>query len=110
MSATTKVKVLGSHTALAVPLPTALAERELAVNTVDKKLYTKNSLGQVVELYSQKADSHSPTFTGVPTTPTASSIVNSDQIASTAFVQGHITNLTNLIATLEARVTLLEGA
>ena len=41
-------------------------------------------------LESAKADKNSPSFTGTPTAPTASSSTNSTQIATTAFVQGLI--------------------
>ena len=41
------------------------------------------------ELYAPKA---SPTLTGTPTAPTASSGTNSTQIATTAFVQGAVSS------------------
>lgn len=48
---------------------------------------------------SSKADLASPAFTGVPTTPTATSTTNTAQIASTAFVQTAIASaLTGIIA------------
>jgi len=40
-----------------------------------------------------KADKASPTFTGVPLAPTASSGTNTTQIATTAFVQGELDTL-----------------
>lgn len=43
---------------------------------------------------SGKADLASPTFTGTPSAPTASSGANSTQIATTAFVQGAIASAT----------------
>lgn len=45
-----------------------------------------------------KADKASPTFTGTPAAPTASSGTNSTQIATTAFVQTAITTASNTIA------------
>ena len=41
---------------------------------------------------STKADTASPTFTGTPAAPTASSTTNTTQIATTAFVQTAVTN------------------
>jgi hypothetical protein len=44
-----------------------------------------------------KADTASPTFTGTPTAPTAATVTNSTQIATTAFVQAAIgSSLSNL--------------
>ncbi len=41
----------------------------------------------IASAISSKADTNSPTFTGTPLTPTASSTTNNTQIASTAFVK-----------------------
>lgn len=41
----------------------------------------------IASAISSKADSNSPTFTGTPTAPTATSNTNTTQIATTAFVQ-----------------------
>ena len=51
-----------SSTASAVPSAGALVQGELAVNVTDKKLYTKNSGGTVVELTGARTDT-AQTFT-----------------------------------------------
>lgn len=48
------------------------------------------------DLQSNKADLASPTFTGTPKAPTASSTTNTTQIATTAFVQSAISTKANL--------------
>jgi hypothetical protein len=48
MAATIKIK--NSATASAVPTTSDLVQGELAVNVTDKKLFTKNSVGDIVEL------------------------------------------------------------
>lgn len=45
----------------------------------------------IASAISSKADTNSPTFTGTPLAPTASSVTNNTQIATTAFVQTAIT-------------------
>ena len=47
-------------------------------------------IGNINDLDTNKAPLASPTLTGTPTTPTASSGTNTTQIASTAFVQGEL--------------------
>jgi hypothetical protein len=44
------IKLKQSSVANKVPLATDLAQGELAINTFDEKLYTKNSSGTVVHL------------------------------------------------------------
>lgn len=109
MSVDAKVQVIGSDVAGKAPLATDIAVRELAVNTTDKELYTKTPLGTVVKLYDHKANLTSPSLTGLPTAPTQPTLTNDTTIATTAFVQGHVATLVARIASLEARVTLLEG-
>lgn len=46
---------------------------------------------------SSKADINSPTFTGVPTAPTAARGTNTAQIATTEFVQGEIAQTSNVL-------------
>lgn len=47
----------------------------------------------IASAISSKADTASPTFTGTPAAPTAASGTNSTQLATTAYVQGEITDL-----------------
>ena len=54
------------------------------------KLATQQSIKAYADL---KAPIASPTFTGVPATPTASAATNTTQVASTAFVRTEVTNL-----------------
>ena len=44
------IKIKQSSVASKIPLATDLLQGELAINTIDEKLYTKNSVGDVVEL------------------------------------------------------------
>ena len=53
-----------------------------------------------------KADSASPTFTGTPISPTASSGTNTTQIATTAFVQAAI-SLLYPVGSIESQVVAL---
>lgn len=52
----TTIVTKNSSTASAVPSAGSLTQGELAVNVTDKKLYTKNSGGSVVELTGAKLD------------------------------------------------------
>jgi len=54
----------------------------------------------IASAISSKADTQSPTFTGTPATPTASSGTNTTQIASTAFVTSAVTAERSETATL----------
>ena len=54
------------------------------------KLATQQSIKAYADL---KAPIASPTFTGVPATPTASAATNTTQVASTAYVRTEVTNL-----------------
>jgi hypothetical protein len=92
-----------------VPLATDLEVAQIAVNTADGVLYVKRPNGVVVELYLSKADLDSPVFTGVPEAPTASGSTNNTQLATTAFVQGHVSTLNAAIAALDARLKLIGG-
>ena len=67
-----------SSTASAVPNPSDLVQGELAVNVADKKLYTKDNGGSVVELVSTNdfTDAEKTKLTGIETGATA------DQTAS----------------------------
>lgn len=47
----------------------------------------------VASAISSKADINSPTFTGTPAAPTATSVTNTTQVATTAFVQAVVTGL-----------------
>lgn len=95
-----------------IPLPSDLEVGELAVNLVDKKFYTKNPSGEVVEVGGAAAASaiewsnilhtpttlagygitdaapiDSPSLTGIPTAPTPDVVSNNNQIATTNFVK-----------------------
>ena len=62
-------------------------------DTIDVEVLNENftNIDALIKtLESAKADKNSPSFTGTPTAPTASSSTNSTQIATTAFVQGLI--------------------
>jgi microcystin-dependent protein len=52
----------------------------------------------LLELDTEKAPLASPALTGTPTAPTASAGTNSTQLATTAFVQGHVSTLNASIA------------
>ena len=92
-----------------VPLASDLEVAQLAVNTADGVLYVKRPNGVVIKLYLSKANLASPVFTGVPEAPTASGATNTTQLATTAFVQGHVSTLNAAIAALNARLTLIGG-
>lgn len=55
----TRVAVYRSETANEVPLSANLVVGELALNIVDKKIYTKNSVGDVVEVTNSNDHEHS---------------------------------------------------
>jgi hypothetical protein len=52
---------------------------------------------------SSKADTASPTFTGTPAAPTASSGSNTTQIATTAFVKAAVDTATGSLATMASQ-------
>ena len=69
-------------------------------------------IGNITDLDTYKAPLESPTFTGTPTTPTASLATDTTQIASTAFVQLHApihlsvtASAGNAITKSDARIT-----
>ena len=74
-----------------------LQEGEICYATDQDKLYVKegSSLVSTQADVSAKADVASPTFTGTPAAPTASSGTNTTQIATTAFVSGEISGKAN---------------
>lgn len=49
-----------------------------------------DEFNDIASAIASKADTSSPTFTGTPAAPTASSGTNTTQLATTAFVQGEI--------------------
>jgi hypothetical protein len=49
-----------------------------------------NELNAIASAISSKADTASPTFTGTPAAPTATSGSNTTQIATTAYVKGEV--------------------
>lgn len=60
-------------------------------------------LTAVASAISSKADTNSPTFTGTPLAPTASSGTSTTQIATTAFVQTAVTGATGALGTLSTQ-------
>jgi hypothetical protein len=60
----------------------------------------------IASAISSKADSNSPTFTGTPLAPTASSGTNTTQIATTAFVTTAVSSTTAIVAERTATATL----
>ncbi|QDH83708.1 hypothetical protein [Achromobacter phage Motura] len=57
------IQIKGSHTPGAVPLPSQLAERELAVNTADGKIFAKSSAGTIVVVGGLSASDLAPVAT-----------------------------------------------
>lgn len=94
-SATGFVRLTGSSTntpvaATGVPLLTmqygAGFASQIAVGLGSNKFYWRSQDTTVWNAWKEGASVDSPSFTGIPTAPTASSITNSTQIATTAFV------------------------
>ena len=88
----TPIQLYRTATANEVPAAGNLADGELAINTLDEKLYFKNSSGVVKEITSSAAPLASPAFTGNPTAPTAAQFDDDTSIATTAFVQRALGN------------------
>jgi hypothetical protein len=63
-------------------------------------------LTAVAAAIASKSDSNSPTFTGTPLAPTASSGTNNTQIATTAFVNNAVTTATSGLGTLSTKNTI----
>jgi hypothetical protein len=72
---------------------TDIQEGEICYATDQNKLYVKegSSLESTQADVAAKANTASPTFTGTPAGPTASTSTNTTQLATTAFVQQEIT-------------------
>lgn len=82
------IRLKRSLTASAVPAPSALVDGELALNLADRRLYAKDSGGNVFDLAGVLyAKLDSPALSGTPTSPTAAAGTATTQIASTAFVR-----------------------
>lgn len=78
-------------------------ESDVNVNTIDTTtLYTKTEVDNALAL---KSNINSPTFTGVPSAPTAAASTNTTQIATTAFVR---TEISNLVASAPAALDTLD--
>jgi len=78
----------------------------LPVGDPDKKVKgteIDNELNSIVNAIESKADSNSPTFTGVPAVPTATTGTSTTQAASTAFVQQEVTAATGSLGTLSTQ-------
>lgn len=78
-----------------VPNASNLVTGEVAINTTNGFAYTKTDAGNVVQIAANVdltpyAPLNSPALTGVPTAPTASVGTNTNQIATTNFVQSAI--------------------
>ena len=69
----TTIVTKNSSTAASVPSPSDLTQGELAVNVADKKLYTKDNGGSVVELVSTNdfTDAEKTKLTGIEASATA---------------------------------------
>jgi hypothetical protein len=57
----------------------------------------------IASAVSSKADTASPTFTGTPAAPTASSGTNTTQVATTAFVTAAVTAATGSLGTMSSQ-------
>ena len=68
-------------------LPTGNSGKIIRGTEIDTELTA------VASAVSSKADINSPTFTGTPAAPTATSVTNTTQVATTAFVQAVVTAL-----------------
>ena len=68
-------------------LPTGNSGKIIRGTEIDTELTA------VASAVSSKADINSPTFTGTPAAPTATSVTNTTQVATTAFVQAVVTGL-----------------
>lgn len=78
-------------------------ESDVNVTTIDiATLYTKTEVDNALAL---KSNLNSPTFTGIPSAPTAAAATNTTQIATTAFVR---TEISNLIASAPAALDTLD--
>lgn len=82
------IRLKRSTTSGLVHAASALVDGELAINLADRRLFAKDSAGEVFEIGgSGYALLDSPELTGTPTAPTAAPESNDNQLATTAFVQ-----------------------
>jgi hypothetical protein len=97
-----------SSTASAVPLSADLTQGELAVNVTDKKLYTKNSGGTVVQIGGDVTLTGSETLTNKTlTNPTVTNYVETPYSAnSSTAITLALTNGTVQIITLTGNATI----
>lgn len=82
------------------------AKDALPVGDANKKVKgveIDNEYNAIANAISTKADSNSPTFTGVPAVPTAITNTSTTQAASTAFVQQEITAATGSLGTMSTQ-------
>lgn len=81
------IKILKDSTGSNTIYPQTLAEAVFLKdeNTIESKIQDLNNI--IAELQELKANLNSPNLTGIPTAPTANKGTNSDQIATTSFVQ-----------------------
>lgn len=85
------IRLKRSSVASVVPAPSSLVDGELALNLADRKLFAKDTGGNIFEIGgSAYAFLDSPAFTGVPTAPTAAPGTNTDQLSTTAFVKAAV--------------------
>ena len=62
-----------------------------------------NEFNAIASAISSKADTASPTFTGTPAAPTATSGSNTTQIANTAYVKGEVDAATGSLGTMSTQ-------
>ena len=70
--------------------------------TANTQLYGNNSTYIATTAFVQ-GEKFSPTFTGVPKAPTASNVTANTQIASTAFVNNAVLEVTNVLGTISVQ-------
>lgn len=72
-------------------------------NKIVKGTEIDNEFNAIAGAISSKADLASPTFTGTPAAPTATSGSNTTQIANTAYVRGEVIAATGSLGTLSSQ-------
>jgi hypothetical protein len=72
-------------------------------NKIIKGTEIDNEYNAIAGAISSKADLASPSFTGTPAVPTATSGSNTTQIANTAYVRGEITTATSALGTMSTQ-------
>jgi hypothetical protein len=88
---------------------------QTALNDIDSDVLTNAAMisihtTDIATLNSTKANIASPTFTGIPTGPTAASGTNTDQLATTAFVLANVETIGDATETVKGKVQLATAA